>query len=123
MKIYLAGRMTHVRHFNRDAFASAASDLRAKGHVVFVPTEYTEAIYGPQILITNENGDPQEAIENFNFNLREVFSGNMAFICLDADAVVVLPGSDKSIGTNSEIGVAMALGIHVYEWSKDLIIP
>ncbi len=112
--------MTGVRHFNRDAFASAATDLRAKGHVVFVPTEFSEAVYGPKILISNENGDPKEAAQNFGFDHRKMFQGDLAFICLDAEAIVVLPGSKKSKGTKAEIAVAEALGIPVYEYSKDL---
>ena len=120
MKIYLAGKMTGIKHFNRAAFAAAAADLRAKRHVVFVPTEYSEAIYGPQILLTNENGDPKEAVDNFGFDLRKCFSGDVAFICLDAEAIVVLPNSESSKGTKAAIAVAAALGIPVYEWHKDL---
>lgn len=112
--------MRHIKHFNRAAFAIAAADLRAKGHVVFVPTEYTEAIYGPQVLLTNENGDPKEAVENFGFDLRKCFSGDVAFICLDADAIVVLPNSGTSKGTKAELAVAEALAIPVHEWSKEL---
>jgi hypothetical protein len=108
------------KHFNRAAFALAAADLRAKGHIVFVPTEYTECIYGPQVLITNENGDPNEAAENFGLDDRKVFSGDLAFICLDADAIVVLPNSEKSKGTKAETAVAEALGIPVHEWSPAL---
>ena len=112
--------MTGIKHFNRAAFAVAAADLRAKGHVVFVPTEYSEAIYGPNILLTNENGDPKEAVENFGFDLRKCFSGDVAFICLDADAIVVLPNSESSKGTKAETAVADALGIPVHEWSQNL---
>lgn len=119
MNIYLAGKMTGIRHFNRAAFASAAADLRAKGHVVFVPTEYTEAVYGPQILLSNENGDTKEAEENFGFDYRKTFNTDLAFICLDADAIVVLPGKTGR-GTDAELSVAAAIGIPVYEWHKDL---
>lgn len=118
--IYLAGKMTGIKHFNREAFAVAAADLRAKGHVVFVPTEYSEAIYGPNILLTNENGDPKEAAENFGFDHRKAFSGDLAFISLDAEAIVVLPNSESSKGTKAEIAVAEALGIPVHEWSPNL---
>lgn len=120
MMLYLAGAMRGRKHFNREAFALAAADLRAKGHVVFVPTEYTETIYGPNILLTNENGDPLEAKENFGLDDRKVFSGDLSFICLDADAIVVLPNSEKSKGTKAELAVAEALGIPVHEWSPAL---
>lgn len=119
MIIYLAGKMTGIKHFNRAAFAVAAADLRAKGHVVFVPTEYTEAVYGPQIFLTNENGSTEEAIENFGFDYRKTMNTDLAFICLDAEAIVVLPGG-QGRGTKAELAVAAAIGIPVYEWSKDL---
>ena len=118
-KIYLAGKMTGIKHFNRTAFALAAADLRAKGHMVFVPTEYTEAIYGPQILLSNENGDTKEAEENFGFDYKKTFHGDLSFICFDAEVIVVLPGK-KGRGTNAEMAVAAAIGIPVHEWSKSL---
>lgn len=122
MKLYLAGAMTGIKYFNRDAFAVAAADLRAKGHVVFSPPEYAEAIYGPKVLLTNENGDQKEKAENFGFNNRQVFANELAFICLDADAIVYLPNSEKSKGTKAEMAVAEALGIPVHEWSPNLKI-
>lgn len=122
MNIYLCGAMTHKKHFNREAFAVAAADLREKGHVVFSPPEFNEAVYGPKFLLSNESGDPREAVEKFGFDLRKCFSTELAFICLDADAVVVLPNSENSKGTKAEVAVAEAIGIPVYEWSTSLIL-
>jgi|SRR5580658_2544559 hypothetical protein len=120
-KLYLAGAMRGHKHFNRHVFAEAAMALRAEGHVVFSPTEFMEAIYGDNVLLSNETGDEKEAAEGYKFDNRKFVSGCLAFICLDADAVIVLPNSEKSQGTNLERSLAEDLHIPVIEYKAETL--
>lgn len=113
MRIYLAGKMKGLPHFNRDLFFAAAAPLKERGHEVFNPAEYTEHIYGPKIHSTNLNGDEKEAIENFGFNRRQMMAIGMAYICLDADVLVLLPGWEQSSGACAEKALAESLPIPV----------
>jgi len=87
MKIYLAGPMRGVDDMNRPAFREAAEKLRAAGHFVFNPAEH-------------EAG-----------NLRANLGVDTSWICLVADAVVLLPGWRQSVGATAEEALAAALGL------------
>lgn len=98
--IYLAGPMKGIEGHNYPAFHRAAGILRAFGHHVFNPAEYPH--FGPR-----------EA-----FPLRPAFAAYTNFICLTADAIVLLPGWKKSVGANAERALARAVGIDVFEWRE-----
>lgn len=110
MKIYLAGPMRRRPAFNFPAFHEAAAALRALGHEVFNPAEADE----------NNGFDPtgmtgHEDLSHLGFNLREALGADLAFICQYADAVVVLPDWERSLGAQAEVATARALGIKVLE--------
>lgn len=117
MKIYLAGPMRGYANFNKPAFMAAAAELKALGHNVFNPVEETIKIYGAGVYEDNPAGD--EGITPINPRL--VFFNDLAFICLHADAVVLLPGWQASKGATAENAVAIALGaaagVAVYEFA------
>jgi hypothetical protein len=116
MKVYLAGPMRGHANFNKPAFMAAAAELKALGHRVFNPVEETIKIYGPGVYEDNPAGD--EAITPINPRL--VFFNDLQFICLHADAVVLLPGWEASKGATAENAVGLALGaaagVAVYEF-------
>lgn len=116
MKIYLAGPMRGHANFNKAAFMAAAHQLSARGHRVFNPVEETIKIYDPGVYEDNPTGD--EAITPINPRL--VFFNDLSFICLHADAVVLLPGWQLSKGATAESAVGHALGaaagVAVYEY-------
>lgn len=85
---YLSGPMTGLPDFNYPAFHAAAAALRARGWRVFNPAE--------------NNWSP--GVEPFP--LRAAFAEYCRFICLEADAVIVLPGWDGSPGARVEVALA-----------------
>ncbi|WP_315721646.1 MULTISPECIES: DUF4406 domain-containing protein [unclassified Bradyrhizobium] len=107
--LYLAGPMRGLPNFNTSAFLEAAEALRAKGYRVFNPVEETIRIYGADVYEDNPAGN--EGVTPID--PRKVFFNDVAFICLYADAVVYLPGSESSKGAAAEKAIARALGIPV----------
>lgn len=105
--------------FNSPAFAYATGRLRADGHEVFSPAEQSNKLFGESIR-NNANGD-EGALGGDEMTIaRTVFHLDLAFICLHADAVVLLPGWEKSRGATAERAAAIALGLKVLEYGKDL---
>lgn len=89
MKIYLAGPMRGYPESNFPAFIEAAKKLRDIGHYVFSPAEY-----------------PMQ-------NRREGLAIDMMWIASFAEAIVVLPGWQQSLGANAEVALARAIEIDV----------
>jgi nucleoside 2-deoxyribosyltransferase len=104
MKVYLAGPMRGYPAYNFPAFHAAAKELRERGHEVWSPAERDEQddSFNP-----NKNGEHPKGLRYYmRFDLPAV---------LDADAVVLLPGWEKSVGANLEVHVAKTCGIPVYD--------
>ena len=101
--VYLAGPMSgHVGH-NYPAFNHAEEVLKEAGHVVFSPAKLDHGIWG------NRPGS--------EFPLRRAFSAYTNFICNRAEAVVVLPGWERSRGTLAEVSLASVLGLPIVEFA------
>jgi hypothetical protein len=114
-KIYLAGPMTGIPHFNYPAFNAAAKALRAAGHIVFNPAEHDVQIYGKDI--SNPTGCADQAAEEHGFDRRAALKADLAWICDNADAIALLPGWESSTGANAERALATALHLDVMELS------
>lgn len=115
MKIYLAGPMRGIKEFNFPAFHAAAAKLREVGHFVFSPAEKDNERHGTDISKGNETGDEVYASKQHGFSLREALAADLAWICAEADAVVLLPGWKNSKGATAERATAIALGLEVFE--------
>lgn len=115
MKIYLAGPMRGIPEFNFPAFHGAAAKLRAQGHIVFNPAERDIERTGVDISKGNATGDNDLATTQHGFNLREALKDDLEFICLEADAVALLPGWENSKGAHAERATALALGLWVMQ--------
>lgn len=115
MRIYLAGKMRGVPEFNAPAFRAATDWLRAEGHEVFSPAEQSEKLFGAE-LRKNANGDEGRLGGDEMTIGRTVFHLDLAYICLHADAVCLLPGWENSKGATAERAVAIALGLEVFEY-------
>jgi uncharacterized protein DUF4406 len=109
VKVYLAGAMRGIPEFGRPAFLEGARLLRAAGHEVFSPVEHDE---GSGFIWAGHSGDIAVA-EAGGFNLRKALGDDLAWICAHADAVVLLPGWEKSRGACAEAAVARALDLPV----------
>jgi hypothetical protein len=94
MKIYLAGPMRGIIEFNFPAFMAMATMLRAQGHTVYNPAEHD-----------------MEHVTAGKFSLNKALAADLAWICLEADAVYLLPGWQRSKGATAEYATARALGI------------
>lgn len=118
MKIYLAGPMRGIAEFNFPAFHAAAGMLRGKGHVVFNPAERDIIATGVDISRDNPTGDNALAEIKHGFNLREALKDDLEFVCLHADAIVMLPGWERSLGAQAEVATARALGLLVMPFAE-----
>ena len=113
-RVYLAGPMRNIPHFNFPAFHKGAAYLRARGHVVFSPAEVDNEIHGKDISKGNATGDENQAEEEHGFNLREAMARDLHFICTEAEAIALLPGWKDSKGACAEFMVARALGLKMF---------
>lgn len=102
MKIYLAGPMRGYPDHNYSAFTAATCALRALGHVVFSPHEFDETVG-----FTPMKDESTKAY--MRYDLPKL---------LAQDAVVVLPGWEKSVGASLEVHVAQTCEMPVYELAE-----
>lgn len=102
--IYLSGPMKGYPESNYPLFNRVAADLRAEGHRVYNPAEF-----------------PHDGTAD-TFPLRKAFAAYCAFICEEADTIVLLPGWEKSLGVSAELALAKNCGLDVLEhpdnWNK-----
>ena len=122
MKIYLAGPMRGIPEFNYPAFHSYAAILRAEGHEVFSPAERDIERLGIDISKGNSTGDNALAEVQHGFNIREALRDDMIFICMEADAVALMPGWENSKGAKAERATAIALGLKVIFLSTTRVV-
>lgn len=102
--------MRGYAQFNFPLFASSSEEVRKMGHEVFSPAERDlEEGFDPK----NMAGTDQDLI-NAGFSLRVALGHDLAWITGQADAIVVLPGWEKSNGATAEVAVAKALGLPVW---------
>jgi nucleoside 2-deoxyribosyltransferase len=107
MKLYLAGPMTGIEHFNFPAFDEAADLLRDAGHTVFNPAD-NDRLHGFEGIGTSGSLDDPEFE---GFNLRFALKQDLSWICDHADAIALLPKWQNSKGASAEVALANALGI------------
>lgn len=109
-KLYLAGPMRGYPEFNRVAFEEWAARLRAEGYEVFSPGENSIKLFGDTVR-KNAGGDEGRMGGDKMTISRTVFSLDLQYICLHADAVALLDGWEASKGASAEKAAADALPI------------
>jgi hypothetical protein len=110
MKLYLAGPMQGIPHFNFPLFNDMAARLRAGGHTVFNPAERDiERHGGVDISKDNLTGSLKQSESEHKFSLRDALADDLWFICKEADGIVLLPGWEQSNGAFAEWATARAL--------------
>lgn len=101
MELYLFGPMQGITDANRPAFKEARETLRAMGHNVFCPAEFTDTV---------------KAEDRRTWSLRELMEVDLRFICRQAEGLVGLEGWNVSKGSLAEVHLAWAIGLPVYEY-------
>ncbi len=110
MKLYVAGPMRGLPEFNFPAFDAAAEALIELGHSVFSPAARDRMTgFDPVGMDGNED------LSALGFSLREALAADVEFIAEVSEAIIVLPGWQRSTGVHAEIALARALSIPVYE--------
>lgn len=104
MIIYIAGPMTGYHRYNFDAFHAAARQLRAHGWEVLNPAEMDESI----------GFDPSRDTADKVF-LEDAMKRDIDAI-LQADAIALLPGWEKSTGAQAEMHLAKWRHIPIYTY-------
>lgn len=94
MKFYIAGPMTGLPDYNREAFHTAAAQLRKMGHDVYNPAEI-------------EQGEAPKWHICMRLALKQM---------LEADALLMLPGWSQSKGASIERELAEKLCFAIVEW-------
>ena len=112
-RIYIAGQMSGIPHFNFPAFHAAAAKLRDEGHEVFNPAEADIARIGVDPSLDNPTGDVALAAKRHGLSRRECLAEDLSWIALNADAIALLPGWVLSSGARAEYALAEALGLEV----------
>lgn len=115
-KVYLAGPMSNVPQMNFPAFDAAAAELRAEGFNVVSPAEL-DSPASRAAALASEDGSPRDYAEG------ETWGGFLARdVKLIADegieAIVCLPGWEKSRGARLETFVGRLCGLEIldYPW-------
>lgn len=100
MRVYLVGPMRGLPEFNFPAFRDAAYDLRARDIKVWSPAEHdVEQGFNP------ETGEGLKTLRDY---MRKDLPAVLA-----SDALVVLPGWERSVGAQLEVYVAHVCEIPV----------
>ena len=109
--VYLAGPMSGYKNFNYDTFHAVAFALRARGVTVISPAENETGVYAAAPAV--EDVSPDVHAEYLRRGFAHV---------LRSDAVLLLPGWQRSHGTRHELDVASTTEhIEVYQLSDALI--
>jgi len=120
--VYLAGPMRGFRDFNKAAFDEAADYLGSRGLTVFNPAASDVNDFGS---LESEYGDEKELANRAQMTVeglrRYVFEKDLTWICRLADALVLLPNWEISLGAKAEKGLCEALNLPVFEYSDDIL--
>jgi nucleoside 2-deoxyribosyltransferase len=110
MKVYVAGPMRGYKDYNFPAFEAACVALREAGYEVKSPHEMDLEI----------GFDPAKD-EWTSAMAHDAITRDVEAIKW-ADAIVLLPGWEKSTGANAELGVALWAGKEVYQLEEDGLV-
>ena len=91
--IYLAGPMSGIEHFNHPEFRAVSEGMRQLGMSVLCPAD----------------ADGGSTDKSWRFYMRLALK-----MMLEAEAIALLPGWEKSKGARIELGLAESLGYEVY---------
>lgn len=115
MKIYIAGPMTGYDQWNFPAFFKLEESLRKLGYQVINPAHND----GTTLELALESaGEPERPNNSWAWYMRR----DLPYL-LECDAICVLPGWQESKGASLEVHVAKAIGLPIYVFQEDKLIP
>ncbi len=106
MKVYLAGPMRGLPRYNFDSFHAAAAKLRAAGHEVVSPAEHDE----------EQGFDPSKDDES-KLDMEALARWDLGQV-RKAEAIVLLPGWEKSTGVAAEKALADWIQTPCYDYAE-----
>jgi hypothetical protein len=112
-KVYIAGPMTNYPQFNIPAFERAAKQLRAAGFEVISPVELDSEAIRSEALASKDGAMPASG-KIGGETWGEILARDVRVIADTVDAIVVLPGWNKSRGARLEVFVALLCRKGVY---------
>lgn len=112
VRLYLAGPMSGIEHYNFPAFDAAAAQLREAGHTVFNPAE-NDRENGFDAVGLNLKG---HEIADHGFSLRETLKQDLSWICDHAEGLALLPRWENSRGAVTEVSLAKALKLDYFPY-------
>jgi hypothetical protein len=115
MKIYIAGPMTGIKDWNFPAFFEAEQQLIELGHDPINPAHNDGATVQEAL---QSAGSPESPNNMWSYYMKRDLPHVM-----EADALCLLPGWQKSKGASLEVTVAKAIGLPLYVLSGGSFIP
>lgn len=106
MKAYLAGPMRGKKHYNFPAFDAAAKDLREKGWEIISPADIDRDMGFDPVNGTGVEPSLEECIKRDTVAV------------LDCEAIILLPGWEKSVGARAELALAEWAGKPAYTYPE-----
>ncbi len=111
MKIYLAGPMRGHDNYNFEAFFVAEALLEMRGHKVINPArldiEDGKAAWSPTEGRINAAPD---------FTIQDALRRDILAMAESCEAIVLLPGWEKSKGAKAELEFARVIGLKEFEY-------
>jgi len=104
--------MRGLPYFNFPAFFIAADELTGYGYSVFNPAAADEAS-GFDWRACPDGSDGE--LESAGFDIRSALRVDTEWICLHAEAIIVLSGWEASFGAQAEVFLGRALGLPVMD--------
>jgi len=116
MRVYVAGPMTGIAQFNFPAFDHAAKVLRALDYDVVSPAEL-DSPETRALAIASPDGDPSHYAQGDSWG--DFLARDVKLIADEGiEAIVTLPGWQKSRGARLETFVGRLCGLTIYEYAS-----
>jgi hypothetical protein len=115
MRVYIAGPMTNLPQFNFPAFDHAAKVLRALDYDVVSPAEL-DSPETRALAMASPDGDPSHYAQGDTWG--DFLARDVKLIADEGiEAIVTLPGWEKSRGARLETFVGRLCGLDIYEYA------
>lgn len=110
---YIAGGMTGIELEGWPAFEAAAIKWRAAGWDIVTPTEIDEAVGMVDVERSTTFGAIMSVTLRGTITWEQILKIDLAVIDT-CDAIILLPGWEKSRGARRELAHALSLGLEVH---------